>query len=272
MSKPQRQAQSTAQAGATGQAVGVGVEVGGVRSSDEADWLDLWVLNPQTRSGLATARRDAACPQVESRREGAGDGPQGITTPEKLRHLQRTLYCKAKAEAAYRFWSLYGELTRGGLLEHALRLVVRNGGAAGVDGQTLAQVTATPETETRWLDALQTELKTKSYRPMPVRRVFIPKSNGGQRPLAIPTVKDRVVQMATLLVLAPIFEADFHPRSYGFRPGRNAHQALDEIVTALRNGRLEVVDADLSKCFDTIPHERLLKLVARRCANGSPAG
>jgi group II intron reverse transcriptase/maturase len=147
-------------------------------------------------------------------------------------------------------------------------LVVRNGGAPGVDGESLSHITAAPETQARWLDALQEELKSKSYRPRPVRRVFIPKSNGGQRPLGIPTVKDRVVQMAALLVLGPIFEADFHPRSYGFRPGRNAHQALDEIVSALRSGRLEVVDADLSKYFDTIPHDQLMKLVARRTSDG----
>jgi group II intron reverse transcriptase/maturase len=204
-----------------------------------------------------------------TRREGAGDGSQEITTPEKLRHLQDTLYRKAKAEPGYRFWSLYGELTRRDLLEHALRLVVRNGGAPGVDGQRLEDIQATPETRSHWLTVLQKELETKTYRPAPVRRVYIPKSNGGQRPLGIPTVKDRVVQMAALLVLWPIFEADFHPRSYGFRPGRNAHQALDEIVAALRSGRLEAVDADLSKYFDTIPHDRLMKLVARRTSDGS---
>ncbi len=269
MSQGQPQAQAAAQAGSSGEAVGVGSAVGGVHSSEELNWLDLWALNPETRAYLASARRDAARPHASLRREGAGDGPQGITTPNKLRHLQEALYRKAKAEPSYRFWSLYGELSRRDLLEHALRLVVRNGGAPGVDGQSLARIMAAPDTQARWLEALQGELKAKTYRPGPVRRVFIPKSNGGQRPLGIPTVKDRVVQMAALLVLGPIFEADFHPHSYGFRPGRNAHQALDAIVNALRRGRLEVVDADLSKYFDTIPHERLMKLVARRTSDGS---
>jgi RNA-directed DNA polymerase len=270
MSEPRAQTQSTAQAGLSGEAAGVGSAVGGVHSSGDLSWLDLWALNPETRAYLASVRRrDAACPQASSRRQGAGDGSQEITTPEKLRHLQDTLYRKAKAKPDYRFWSLYGELTRRDLLEHALRLVVRNGGAPGVDGESLDAITAAPDTQARWLDALQRELKDKTYRPAPVRRVFIPKSHGGQRPLGIPTVKDRVVQMAALLVLGPIFEADFHPRSYGFRPGRNAHQALDDIVGALRSGRLEVVDADLSKYFDTIPHNRLMKLVARRLSDGS---
>lgn len=269
MSASKAQAQSAVQAGSSGETVAVGSAVGGVRSSDELNWLDLWAMNPETRAYLSPARRDAACSQASSRREGAGDGPQGITTPEKLRHLQDTLYRKAKAKPGYRFWSLYGELTRHDLLEHALRLVVRNGGAPGGDGESLVHITATPETQARWLDALQAEMQTKTYRPAPVRRVYIPKSNGGQRPLGIPTVKDRVVQMAALLVLGPIYEADFHPRSYGFRPGCNAHQALDQIVDALRSGRLEVVDADLSKYFDTIPHDRLMKLVARRTSDGS---
>jgi group II intron reverse transcriptase/maturase len=269
MSEDKTPARSAAQAGSSGKAAGVGSAVGGVRSSDEHNGLDLWAMNPETRAYLRTARRDAACSHASSRKEGAGDGSQEITTPEKLRHLQDTLYRKAKAEPDYRFWSLYGELTRRDLLEHALRLVVRNGGAPGVDGESLTHITATPETQARWLDALQTEMQTKTYRPAPVRRVYIPKSSGGQRPLGIPTVKDRGVQMAALLVLGPIYEADFHPRSYGFRPGRNAHQALDEIVDALRSGRLEGVDADLSKYFDTIPHDRLMKLVARRTSDGS---
>jgi len=269
MRRNEPEPQSVAQAGSSGQAASVDSAVGGVRSSDDISWLDLWALNPETRAYLRSARRDAACSHASSRREGAGDGSPEITTPEKLRHLQDTLNRKAKAEPDYRFWSLYGELTRRDLLEHALRLVVRNGGAPGVDGQTLGQITATPETRSHWLTELEEELKAKTYRPAPVRRVFIPKSNGGQRPLGIPTVKDRVVQMAALLVLGPIFEADFHPCSYGFRPGRNAHQAVDEIVKALRSGRLEVVDADLSKYFDTIPHDRLMKLVARRTSDGS---
>lgn len=269
MSEATSQAQGPEQAGSPGKAGRVGVEVGGVHSSEDLSWLDLFALSSETRSWLKEAQRDAACMEATLRSKGAGDGSQEITTPEKLRKLQRALYRKAKAEPEYRFWSLYGELTRSDLLEHALQLVVRNGGAPGSDGQTIGNITATPETRKLWLQALQRELQAKAYRPQPVRRVYIPKSNGGQRPLGIPTVKDRVVQMAALVVLAPIFEADFHPNSFGFRPRHNAHQALDTIIDALRKGKLEVVDADLSKYFDTIPHERLLKLVARRTSDGS---
>jgi len=269
MSEGQPNTQPAEQAGSPGKAAGVGLEVGGVRSNDDLNWLDLWALNPETRAYLKSARRDAACPQARQRSEGAGDGSQEITTPEKLRKLQRALYRKAKAEPAYRFWSLYSELTRRDLLEHALQLVVRNGGAPGVDGQTIKSIIAQSESRDRWLEQLQRELQTKTYRPSPVRRVYIPKSDGGRRPLGIPTVKDRVVQMTALLVLAPIFEADFHPHSYGFRPKRNARQALDAIIEALRRGKLEVVDADLSKYFDSIPHDRLIKLIARRISDGS---
>jgi group II intron reverse transcriptase/maturase len=192
-----------------------------------------------------------------------------IRTPEKVRKLQRALYRKAKAEPKYRFWSLYGDIMRRDLLEQALQRVARNGGGPGVDGQTVERITQDPERQSSWLDALHQELKTKKYWPSPVRRVWIPKSNGGQRPLGIPTVKDRVVQMAVTLALMPIFEADFHPRSYGFRSKRNAHQAIEEITYALRRGHSEVVDADLSKYFDTIPQRALLRLIARRISDGS---
>jgi hypothetical protein len=257
------------QAGSPGEAGEVGSEVGGVHSNDELGWLDLWTLSPESRAHLKEVARDAACSHVCSKSEEAGDGPKGITTPEKLRKLQDALYRKAKAEPGYRFWSLYGELTRRDLLEYAFQLVVRNGGAPGLDGQTIRAITATPESRDTWLTQLQEELKTKTYKASPIRRVFIPKSGGGQRPLGLPTVKDRVVQMVVLLVLGPIFEADFHPHSYGFRPKRSAHQALDAIVQALRSGRLEVVDADVSKYFDCIPHGRLMRLIARRTSDGS---
>ncbi len=253
MSEGQPKAQPDAQTGSSGEAAGVGLEVGGVHSNDDRSWLDLWALSPETRAYLKSVARNAACPQARQRSEGAGDGSQEITTPQKLRKLQRALYRKAKAEPGYRFWSLYSELTRLDLLEYALQLVERNGGSPGVDGQTIQSITAKPENRQQWLEQLQREVQTKTYRPSPVRRVYIPKPNGGQRPLGIPTVKDRVVQMVVLLVLAPIFEADFHPNSYGFRPRRSAHQALDAIIQALRQGKLEVVDADLSKYFDTIP-------------------
>ncbi len=269
MSEEPTKAQPVAQAGSPGEATTVGREVGGVHNKDDLSWLDLWALNPETRAYLKSYRRDAACSHAPQRSQGAGDGSKEITTPPKLRKLQRALYRKAKAESAYRFWSLYSELTRLDLLEYALQLVERNGGAPGIDGQSIGSITANQQTRNQWLEQLQRELQTKMYRPSPVRRVYIPKPNGGQRPLGIPTVKDRVVQMAALLVLAPIFEADFHPHSYGFRPRRNAHQALDAIIQALRQGKLEVVDADLSKYFDTIPHDRLMKLLARRISDGS---
>lgn len=269
LSKPQ--AQCAAQAGSSGEAAGVGSAVGGVRSSQDWSWFDLHGLSAEYRAWQQARRRDSACTQACQRSEGQGDGSARaeIKTPEKVRKLQRALYRKAKAEPKYRFWSLYGDIMRRDLLEHALQRVAANHGAPGVDGQTIESIRSSPEGQKQWLDALQEELKTKTYRPSAVRRVFIPKGNGGLRPLGIPTVKDRVVQMAATLVLMPIFEAGFHPRSFGFRPRRNAHQAIEEIVRALRHGRTEVLDADLSKYFDTIPHRALLKLVARRISDGS---
>jgi len=263
--------QPVEQAGRPGKAAGVGAEVGGVRSSEDEGGVELLALSPETRALLKALSRDSTCSHAPQRGKGPGDGsaPTEITTPDKIRKLQRALYRKAKAEPKYRFWSLYGDILRPDVLEYALRVVSSHGGAPGVDGQTIAGINASAEGRQRWLGQWQEELKNHAYRPQPVRRVMIPKSNGGQRPLGIPTVKDRVVQMAATLVLMPIFEADFHPRSYGFRPRRNAHQAIDEIIRAMRSGRREVLDADLSKYFDTIPHRQLLQRVARRVSDGS---
>jgi group II intron reverse transcriptase/maturase len=271
MSQEQSQTQSDVQASRTGEAAGVGTEVGGVHSNKDGSELDLHCISVENRAELKSKSRDSACTQAAQRSKGKGDGSAkaGIATPEKVRKLQRTLYRKAKAEPNYRFWSLYGDIMRRDLLEHALEKVAGNKGGPGVDGQTIESIMSSPEGKQRWLDTLQEELRTKAYRPSPVLRVFIPKSNGGERPLGIPTVKDRVVQMGVMLMLMPIFEADFHPRSFGFRPRRSARQAMEEIVRALRSGRTEVLDADLSKYYDTIPHRPLLRLVARRISDGS---
>ena len=219
--------------------------------------------------------RGGTCVNALSGDKGQGDGWEQlltewnqIVTPEKIRKLQRTLYRKAKAEPKYRFYSLYGELSRADILEHALVRVTRNGGAAGVDGVELAEVNR-EEKRAQWLGALAEELKSQRYRPSPVRRVYLPKGDGKVRPLGIPTVKDRVVQAATVMVLQPIFEADMHEHSYAYRPGRNAHQAIEVIARVLWGKRSEVIDADLSGYFDSIPHPALLRLVARRVSDGT---
>jgi group II intron reverse transcriptase/maturase len=183
--------------------------------------------------------------------------------------LQITLYRKAKSSPGYRFWSLYGEVQRADVLETAWRRVKANGGVAGVDGEEIADIAAEKEKEAAWLEALREELRGKTYRPAPVLRAEIAKAGGGVRKLGIPTVKDRVVQMAVYLVLMPIFEADFHPSSFGYRPGRGAHEAVEAIRQGLRSGRTEVVDADLAQYFDTIPHGKLMRLVARRVSDGT---
>lgn len=236
-------------------------EVGGVRSSDDPA-PDLW-------SGeLAEERRNTTCSAAEKSSEGRGDGLKGLPAPGKVRTLQITLYRKAKSEPEYRFWSLYGEVQRADVLETAWKRVKANAGAAGVDGVSIEEIAADEQVEAAWLFALKEELHRKTYRPAPVRRVKIAKASGGFRKLGIPTVKDRVVQMAVYLVLMPIFEADFHSLSFGFRPGRQAHQAVDAIRGALYTGRSEVVDADLAQYFDTIPHQKLMRQVARRVSDG----
>jgi len=192
-----------------------------------------------------------------------------VPTPTKVQSLQRTLYRKAKENPRWRAWSLYGDLLRRDVLETALATVLRNGGAAGVDRVTTEAVEANASA---FLDVLQAELRGRSYRVSPVLRVWIPKADGKQRPLGIPTVKDRVVQTALVILLQPIFEADFNENSFGYRPGRSAHQAVDAIKKALLQGKHEVIDADLSAYFDTIPHAGLLRLVAGRVSDGAILG
>ena len=185
-----------------------------------------------------------------------------LETPKKIRTLQRKLYCKAKAEPDYRFYLLYDKIHREDILYHAYRLARANAGAPGVDRMTFARIEA--EGLDAWLASLREDLVSKSYRPAPVRRVMIPKPGGGERPLGIPTIRDRVVQTAAKLVVEPIFEADFADGAYGDRPGRSATDAIKDVHRLLCRGYTDVVDADLSKSFDTIPPADLLKSVARR--------
>jgi len=185
-----------------------------------------------------------------------------LQTPEAIRRLQRKLYRKAKDEPEYRFYLLYDKIYREDILAHAYDLAKSHRGAPGVDGQTFAEI----ETQGRekWLTELRNELHGKGYKPQPVRRVMIPKPGGGERPLGIPTIRDRVVQTAAKLVLEPIFEADMEPCAYGYRPQRSAQDGIQKVHKLLCAGYTEIVDADLSKYFDSIPHRELMTCVARR--------
>jgi RNA-directed DNA polymerase len=185
-----------------------------------------------------------------------------LATPEKIRSLQRKLYRKAKAEPAFRFYVLYDKICREDILRHAYGLARANAGAPGVDGASFAEIEA--RGLEAWLAGLREDLVAKTYRPDPVRRVMIPKAGGGERPLGIPTIRDRVVQTAAKLVLEPIFEADFEDNAYGYRPRRGAVDAVKEVHRHIVRGYSDVVDADLSKYFDNIPHRDLMQCVARR--------
>ena len=185
-----------------------------------------------------------------------------LATPSKIRELQIKLYRKAKNEPGYRFYMLYDKIYREDILAHAYALARANQGAPGVDGQTFEQIESTGQE--RWLAGIRQELRNKTYQPQPVRRVIIPKPGGGERPLGIPTIRDRVVQTAAKIVLEPIFEADLEPSAYGYRPKRSAQDAIRKVHKLICEGYTDVVDADLSKYFDTIPHCELLQCVARR--------
>ncbi len=191
-----------------------------------------------------------------------------LTTPETIRTLQRKLYRKAKQEPAYRFYALYDKIHRADILSHAYHLVRANKGSAGIDGVTFEAI-ETGEGVTAFLAELQEALKSKTYAPSPVKRVMIPKGDGTERPLGIPTIRDRVAQMAVKLVIEPIFEADFIDTSYGFRPKKSAHDAIEDISYALNCGYTEVIDADVSKYFDTIPHAKLMAVVAERIVDSA---
>jgi RNA-directed DNA polymerase len=191
---------------------------------------------------------------------------KSLATPSKIRELQIKLYRKAKDEPGYRFYQLYDKVYREDILRHAYELARGNQGAPGVDGVSFEEIESGGVEE--WLNGLRKELHEKTYEAQPVRRVMIPKPGGGERPLGIPTIRDRVTQAAAKLMLEPIWEADLEPNAYGYRPGRSAEDAIEKVNELLQAGYTDVVDADLSKYFDTIPHAELMQSVARRIVDG----
>jgi RNA-directed DNA polymerase len=188
-----------------------------------------------------------------------------LPTLPSVEKLQQALHAKAKESPDFRFYALYDKVFRPDVLWTAWRRCLINGGAPGVDGVSFENIEAYGEG--RWLGELAEELRSKRYAPQPVRRVNIPKPDGKLRPLGIPTIRDRVVQTAALLVLEPIFEADLPPQQHAYRAGHSAHDALRDVKALLDHGRIEVVDADLSGYFDSVPHAELLQSVARRVSD-----
>ncbi len=190
-----------------------------------------------------------------------------LTTPSSVQKLQAALHDKAKESPNFRFYALYDKVYRKDVLARAYECCKANGGAAGVDGQTFEAIEAYGVE--RWLDELAQELKSRTYRPLPVRRVYIPKPDGKQRPLGVPAIRDRTAEMAAVLVLEPIFEADLQPEQYAYRRDRSALDAVRHVHKLINTGHGEIVDADLSGYFDSVPHTELLKSVARRVVDGA---
>jgi len=190
-----------------------------------------------------------------------------LTTPSSVQKLQTALHAKAKEAPNFRFYALYDKVYRKDVLIYAYERCEANGGAAGVDNQTFEDIDRYGKE--RWLDELTQELKSRSYQPQPVRRVYIPKPDGKQRPLGIPTIRDRVVQTAVVLVLEPIFEADLEPEQYAYRTDRSALDAVQQVHKLINAGHGQIVDADLSSYFDSVPHAELMKSVARRVVDGA---
>jgi len=192
-----------------------------------------------------------------------------LTTPTKVQKLRTTLHAKAKESPGRRFHALYDKVYRMDVLTEAYQSCKANYGARGVDGQTFRDIEKREGGVGQWLGKLSAQFRDKTYRPQAVRRVHIPKKGGGQRPLGIPTIKDRVAQTAAMIVLEPIFEADLQPEQHAYRPGRGAPDAVNRVHALVSTGHREVVDADLKGYFDTIPHPELMASVARRVSDGS---
>ena len=189
-----------------------------------------------------------------------------LATPGKIRELQIKLYRKAKNEPEFRFYQLYDKVYREDILNHAYKLARANYGGPGVDGESFEKIESGNLVE--WMNGLREELRSKTYKPQPVRRVMISKPGGGERPLGIPIIRDRVVQTAVKLILEPIWEADLEPNAYGYRPQKRAQDGIQKVDELLHEGYTDIVDADLSKYFDTIPHSALRQCVARRIVDG----
>jgi len=223
-------------------------------------------LERATKPGNAGGAKEPQFKDDDQRRKSPEIG-MSLTTPESVWNLQQSLQAKAKANPKLRFYSLYDKIYRRDVLAFAYQRCRANGGSAGADGQTFEQIESAGLGA--WLDGLTEELQSKTYKPQAVRRVYIPKADGKQRPLGIPTLRDRVVQMACVIVLEPIFEADLPDEQYAYRRQRSAHDAIDAVHKLVNRGHRHVVDADLSGYFDTIPHHELMRSVARRVSDGA---